>query len=164
MDQPVKRGPGRPPKRGEPKRAPFQTRIRESLRARLEEMAAAHGRSLSEEIEQRLEDSFIGLEARFGGKAALNVAVMLFACFEFVGQQEAALKGHPEWTVAEWIADKECFEAALAQLIRSTWEHHPPPVSKRDLYEWLKDEALLEAARLQSGFVAPEAPAQADAA
>jgi len=48
---------GRPPKDGEGKRASFNTRIRAALKQDLEAAAAAHGRSLSEEIEARLEQS-----------------------------------------------------------------------------------------------------------
>jgi len=50
-----KRGRGRPPKQTEIKRTFFQTRMRESQRRRLEAAAAENGRSLSEEIELRLE-------------------------------------------------------------------------------------------------------------
>jgi hypothetical protein len=54
----ARRGPGRPPKpEGEAKRAFYQARIREALKAELETSASAAGRSLSEEIEFRLERS-----------------------------------------------------------------------------------------------------------
>jgi hypothetical protein len=50
---------GRPPKTlGEPKRAQFNTRLRPSLKKALDADAQANGRSLSEEIEFRLERSF----------------------------------------------------------------------------------------------------------
>jgi hypothetical protein len=49
---------GRPPlKAGEAKRASFNTRLRTALREQLQEFARAAGRSLSEEIEFRLERS-----------------------------------------------------------------------------------------------------------
>jgi hypothetical protein len=64
---------GRPPKSGERKRGSFNTRLRDSLKVQLEAAAALAGRSLSEEIEFRLERSldgqqffFIALEAAFG--------------------------------------------------------------------------------------------------
>lgn len=138
MDQPVKRGPGRPPKRGEPKRAPFQTRIRESLRDRLEAAADANGRSLSEEIEQRLEDSFDRLDKPFGGPAGLRVAIMLSASYLFTGGQLATANGHPDWTPDEWMADPGCFESALAALVRSVWTHHPEPVTREDYYRFVE--------------------------
>jgi hypothetical protein len=50
---------GRPPKTpGEAKRASFNTRLRSGLKEALEESARGAGRSLSEEIEFRLEQSF----------------------------------------------------------------------------------------------------------
>jgi len=48
---------GRPAKAGVGKRASFATRITETLKQALEAAAATHGRSLSEEIETRLEQS-----------------------------------------------------------------------------------------------------------
>jgi hypothetical protein len=49
---------GRPPKAGAAKRGSFNTRIRDAVKARLEDAARKAGRSLSEEIESRLERSF----------------------------------------------------------------------------------------------------------
>lgn len=57
---PAKHRPGRPTQHGnEVKRAFFQTRIRESLKQRLMADAAKEGRSLSEEVELRLEESLL---------------------------------------------------------------------------------------------------------
>ncbi len=54
-----KRRPGRPRKPdGQARRAHFQTRMREPLRQKLRDAADQNGRSLSEEIEWRLEMSF----------------------------------------------------------------------------------------------------------
>jgi hypothetical protein len=58
---------GRPPlKSGEAKRASFNTRLRNALKEQLEESARAAGRSLSEEIESRLERSFDRAESLGG--------------------------------------------------------------------------------------------------
>ena len=58
---------GRPPlKSGEAKRASFNTRLRNTLKEQLEESARAAGRSLSEEIESRLERSFDRTESLGG--------------------------------------------------------------------------------------------------
>jgi Arc-like DNA binding domain len=60
---------GRPPlKSGEAKRASFNTRLRNALKEHLEESARAAGRSLSEEIESRLERSFDRTESLLGGR------------------------------------------------------------------------------------------------
>jgi hypothetical protein len=51
---------GRPPlPLGEAKRSSFNTRLRAVLKTRLQQAAADEGRSLSEEIEFRLERSFL---------------------------------------------------------------------------------------------------------
>lgn len=138
MDQPQKRGRGRPPKPpGELKRAPFSARLRDSLRARLEEEAAKRGYSLSEEIEARLEASFISIESRFGGRAGLEAATMLTASFLYVGGAYARAKGIPDGP-DEWLKDPEIFERALATLVRSTWEYHPGSATGQDLIKWLE--------------------------
>jgi hypothetical protein len=63
--QPARRG--RPPlKPGEAKRASFNTRLRNALKERLDESARTTGRSLSEEIESRLERSFDRTESLGG--------------------------------------------------------------------------------------------------
>jgi AT hook motif len=85
MEQQPKRGRGRPPKQSEVKRTFFQTRMRESQRRRLEAAAAENGRSLSEEIELRLELSLrdddlgrvvFGDTERFGLLAALDRLIL----------------------------------------------------------------------------------------
>ena len=54
---------GRPPKTpGQPKRSAFNTRIRTALKAELQAEADKNGRSLSEEIEHRLEMSVLIVE------------------------------------------------------------------------------------------------------
>src|SRR5690348_10663313 len=106
-----KRGPGRPRKhKEEAKRAFFQTRIRETLKQRLEEAAKREGRSLSEEIELRLEDSFGRVDSAFGGPLGLHTAIMLYANYRYAGDVEARRLGHPNWTIAEWILNQDCCE------------------------------------------------------
>lgn len=76
---PAKRGPGRPPKPpGEAKRDFYQARIRGALKKRLEEEAALQGRSLSEEIEVRLEQSVSNadLRAEYGPAGAVAAAII----------------------------------------------------------------------------------------
>jgi hypothetical protein len=58
MIEVVKKKVGRPPMGDESKTAFFQTRLRPSLKARLLIDAARNRRSLSEEVEQRLENSY----------------------------------------------------------------------------------------------------------
>ena len=103
-----------PRSRGRP-RVPDQTRkrnnvtirMRDELKAKVEQSAAKQQRSISEEIEKRLETSFAD-EARVGGPAMLGMANMMAAAFLRGGQLVAAALGHPEWTPEEWIHDKDC--------------------------------------------------------
>ena len=153
--QQVSRGRGRPPKpRDEVKRASFQTRMREPLRMRLEIAAEENGRSLSEEIEQRLEDSFRGLpvlKAAFGGEFGWQLALMLFTSFRPPGVRTIQL--NPEFQSLDWLEDPAKFEDALRSLIRKTWEQHPKSPSLDHFLEFLLDFGRGEIARSQSGFI-----------
>ena len=53
--EPIRRGPGRPSKN---KRGTFKFRVTDSLRTKMEAAAKSSNRSVSEEIEHRLEQSF----------------------------------------------------------------------------------------------------------
>src|SRR4051794_36685775 len=107
---------GRPRKRGPEGREHIGFQAPSHLRMQLEAAAEANQRSLSAEAVARLEQSFQTrkvIEDAFGGQAGLQLAIMLTASFQFTGGQHATAKGHPEWTPAEWMADRECFEEAL---------------------------------------------------
>lgn len=92
-----------PPKRGRPPKGPqegkksfLSTRIPVDLRSRLEHASAESGRSLSQEIEFRLEQSFIEEEARyecFGGKGGYEILRALGAASAAI----AAQRGNREW-------------------------------------------------------------------
>lgn len=88
--QPVRRG--RPPlKAGEAKRASFNTRLRNALKERLEDSARSAGRSLSEEIESRLERSFDRTES-LGGQEYEALFQMMAAAARVI---EARLGNSP---------------------------------------------------------------------
>jgi hypothetical protein len=112
---------GRPPKTlGEAKRAQFNTRLRPSLKAALDAAARANGRSVSEEVEARLEQS-LTLETFLGGRDALIMA----ATFALAGQRAAEHEGHPEWGLAQWRQDPVCYETAILAVAKSLWLQHP---------------------------------------
>lgn len=101
---------GRPPKTaGEAKRAQFNTRLRPSLKEALEAAARANGRSASEEIEVRLEQS-VALQTLIGSQEGLLPAI----AFSLAGQRAAEVSGHP---VAEWRSDQYCFEEGMLALL-----------------------------------------------
>ena len=96
---------GRPPKDGEGKRTNFNTRLRNSLRVQLEKDALAAGRSLSEEIEARLEHSLS--EAKTWG-GHLNMAAH-HALTAVVFTMAGVSRKTPE----SWLYDPKTFEAVL---------------------------------------------------
>jgi hypothetical protein len=86
MSPPEKKSAKRPGPRPQgpyaDKRKTLTTRITERTRARLDEAAAVSDRSLSQEIEFRLERSFLdedGLNREFGGADNYRVSKLLFA-------------------------------------------------------------------------------------
>jgi Arc-like DNA binding domain len=93
------------------KRNNVTIRMRDELRSKIEQNATAQQRSISEEIETRLERSFAE-EDRFGGPAMVGIVNMLVGAFLSGGQRCAAASGHPEWTPADWLKDRDCYRAA----------------------------------------------------
>jgi hypothetical protein len=125
---------GRPPRTpGEAKRAQFNARLRPSLKAALEAAAWVNRRSLSEEIEGRLEQSFT-LETVLGGRDAL----VMSATFVLAGQRAAEHEGHPEWGPAQWREDPVCYETAILAVARALWDRHPDQAGiKWSWREWI---------------------------
>ena len=99
--------PGRPP-RGEyvDKRKTLSTRITSDLRDRLDKSADESGRSLSQEIEFRLEQSFRDEKAlyrEFGGQKTYNVMRFLAQIPYFAEQM----------TRQSWLEDRETFQIVM---------------------------------------------------
>jgi hypothetical protein len=88
------------------KRNNLTFRTRDQLRAQLERMATASGRSISEEIEYRLTLSFSHDDA-FGEPAMRRIAILMAVAFHSAGNLSSG--GKP---VAEWINDPEVFRRA----------------------------------------------------
>jgi hypothetical protein len=88
------------------KRASFTTRLRGELKERLEEEAQIARRSLSEEIEFRLETSVLSQDARerlFGGNHNVALAQILGSSVSLI----ETVRG------TTWVADRETCEAVL---------------------------------------------------
>jgi hypothetical protein len=121
---------GRPPLNpGEAKRASFNTRLRPSLKERLEAEARESGRSLSEQIEFRLEracrddDALDALfDAMVGG--ARNAGVLLYLGRIF--RDASSIAGFNQ--NADWLDDSGEFEAvrlAVDKALLKLRPHHP---------------------------------------
>jgi hypothetical protein len=130
-------GRGRPAlPAGAAKRASFNTRLRQSIKERLEREAAKAGRSLSEEIERRLEASLEREDIRtrfYGGPELDALYKQIASAAEFIELKRGK----------SWIKDYEAFiafNAALKSILRQL-ERLRPPASPgsvaivRDLFE-----------------------------
>lgn len=102
-------------KGGDGKRHPLNMRTTQEMRAKLEAAAAKSGRSLAQEVEYRLDQSFLedAIIARvFGGPEVHEIIRLAVAAFYHEGAMEAHRNGHPEWSSSDWIKDPHCYMAA----------------------------------------------------
>jgi hypothetical protein len=91
------------------KRNNVTIRMRDELKAQVQDAAAAQERSLSDEIERRLERSFAE-ESGFGGPEMRRVAYLMTSAFATAGQLNAAGK-------ADWIKDRDAYRAGLIGVV-----------------------------------------------
>lgn len=125
-----KRPRGRPPlKPGRGKRSSFNTRIRPQLKEHLERDAKSAGRSLSEEIESRLEESYLrdkadervreavleGIYDSFGGKKTFGVMRLLASKIQMVEQT----------TGKSWLEDLETNNRACLMISEGINQYAP---------------------------------------
>jgi hypothetical protein len=96
---------GRPAlKPGSPKRSSFNTRLRDETKHRLESLAQIAGRSLSEEIEFRLEQSLRDDDAlveRLGGKETYALLTVMGSVASLI--QARTAKKTADWKIAHAI-------------------------------------------------------------
>jgi len=96
---------GRPPKTaGEAKRAQFNTRLRPRLKLALETAAQENRRSVSEEVEFRLEWSFAEME-RLGGPTVFST----FLAMVDIAKSQAAYRD------VDWMRDRATFDIVLEE-------------------------------------------------
>jgi hypothetical protein len=95
--------PARTPKPGE--RVPMSFRVTPEFKAKLDQAAVESGKSLAQEVEQRLERSFVDAEI-WGGHLNLAAHHMLATV---VFTLAAEVRGSPEI----WLSDPKAFEAVL---------------------------------------------------
>ncbi|TCM10335.1 hypothetical protein [Sphingomonas sp. PP-CC-3G-468] len=108
---------GRPTERGESKRAPISMRTTPAIRAALEEAAERGGRSLAQEIEQRLERSVAADE----GAGSVATAAFLASITADIGAIEAA-------TGQGWTVDLRTFGAVRYAIAEAIADRMPAPV------------------------------------
>jgi hypothetical protein len=103
----------------EVKRHAVGIRTTRKLKGLLQRAADSSGRSVAQEIEFRLEQSF-ALETLIGSQEGLWPAV----AFGLAGQQFAEVSGLP---IADWRQDRHCYENAMLALVEVLWRQHPNP-------------------------------------
>ncbi len=144
---------GRPAlKPGSPKRSSFNTRLRGETKQRLEDEARIAGRSLSEEIEFRLEQSFRD-EAAYGGRNTNDVLKVMGAVAAHV-QTRTGKSASDDWTTGLAVRH------AWKRLIHD-WLPRPPAEWIAEA-EWLSD-AMSDAPErpkepIRGGLLVPRAP------
>ena len=99
-------------------------RSRGNLRTKLQDAAAASGRSVSEEIEWRLDRSFDHDEI-FGGGEIRDIAIMAAGRFYDGGSLAVALSDKPKRAVGSWIKDRNCFRAAFIAVLDGLLQRFP---------------------------------------
>jgi len=114
-DEATRKRRGRPPKPlGDAARGPLTIRLRADVRADVERASVRYGRSLSEEIESRLEISF-ALKQYFRHEIGEDI----FCLANAMASSLSYLEG---FTGKEWTEDQQTFEtfqATMANLLRN---------------------------------------------
>jgi TraY domain len=95
--------------RGDGKRHPLNMRTTLETRQRLEAAAAANGRSLAQEVEARLERSFVE-EAALGGPEMVRLAYLMTTAFATAASRAAS--GNPDWA-----SDPDAYRAGLTGVV-----------------------------------------------
>lgn len=104
------------------KAATLSTRITRDLRVWLEEAKIKSGRSLSDEIENRLRQSFVEEQRmidRFGSERTARVLQVVASVLQLHGR-------NPENPKTEWLDDPLAFENALSAIIWTLEAVRPP--------------------------------------
>lgn len=132
---------GRPttaPKEGE--KATLGIRASADLKRRLNEAASqgarGSGRSLSAEAEFRLERSFAEEDA-LGGAAMKRAGFSMIAALGHAGAQQARSLGRSP-DPAQWLADPECYRAAMVAVLNALADDFPGGFTPADL-DYLKE-------------------------
>jgi hypothetical protein len=114
-----------------PKPVQVLVRMREPLKAALEDAARRKGVSTTAEIIDRLEHSFADQE-RFGGPEMLAMVNLMAGAFLRGGQLGARARGHPKWTPREWLGDPICHQVAVASVIDALGGDQPRSAEMAD--------------------------------
>jgi hypothetical protein len=151
---------GRPPKfaAGERTRGPLTVRLRDRVRSELEAAAAEAGRSLSEEIEHRIELSLArrdDLRNQWGRD--------VFAIAEAAGKALAAIE---EFTGRDWVTDNRTYDLFIKTLNEIVSRYHGTKqlALVEEPLEAKNEAQLIDAFATGAGVIHPRAFADPDPA
>jgi hypothetical protein len=127
--------------RADGKRHPLNMRTTLETRQRLETAAAANGRSLAQEVEARLERSFLE-EAALGGPEMVRLAYLMTTAFATAANRVA--NGSPDWA-----NDPAAYRAGLTAVVDALLIGMPDATAEDMglLIEALKSRLLSRVAR-----------------
>ena len=101
----------------------LKVRIRESLRAQLEEAATQKGISLNAEIADRLTRS-LDEEHGFGGPELHRIALLMASTFALAGDRHSKHK-----PASEWLRDEDTYFDAAIAVLAALLQHKPRALS-----------------------------------
>jgi hypothetical protein len=96
------------------KRHPLSMRTTLDIKRRLERAAVASGRSIAQEVENRLERSFVYDEA-FGSPEVRDAVLRMAAAFAIAGSGSAMSKGLGG--LGDWLHDADAYRAAMCGVL-----------------------------------------------
>jgi hypothetical protein len=127
--QPAARKPGRPPRPEDAvERQMVGTRLSPSLYQKLVDAAAANGRSISAEMEKRVEQSFESSPTN-PDSVLQDLGHRIVAAFEAGGQRASRIetKTGGELPASEWIENPSCYTEAASRALEVLADEHPRP-------------------------------------
>ena len=149
--EPIRRGPGRPSKN---KRGTFKFRVTDSLRTKMEAAAKSSNRSVSEEIEHRLEQSFttdfVMTQLLGGGK---NATLLRLIAGRLSGLDQQAFPWHSHAESAQRLV------AQIQQAMDSVSRTDTPEDARIELHRLSSSAALSS----KAGMLSSEGQAHAAA-
>lgn len=137
--------------RADQEMAQFKLRIRQPLRAALEQAANRCGVSMNAEIARRLEATFTE-ERAFGGAEVARLVHMIGASFAHRGALAARASGRKDWQSDAWVQDPDCYREAMMAAVETILSAHPR-ISESEmplLLEGLKSRILTRLANKEA--------------
>jgi hypothetical protein len=132
----------------------LKLRVKESLRAQLEQEATDRRITLNAAVVDRLEREIVQSEV-LGGQAMRRILFATTTAFGHAGAQHARARGQSD-DPTDWLRDPECYMRAMQQAVLVFAQNFPggfKPEHQRQLNNWLGNRMQSQAL---SGFIDDE--------